>query len=160
MTSSQRKYIAKLYSEMYDPLLSYALSVLPSPSQAEEAVQDTFQIACQKADEVCSSPNPKGWLTNTLKNVIGNELKQRMRDRKIIVDSLGAYIYTIGSHEDNVDVDILYGNVADTPEFKLIKAIALDGKSLLEISKELGISLDAVKKRAQRARKVLQKRIK
>ena len=60
MTSSQRKYIAKLYNEMYDPLLSYALSVLPSPSQAEEAVQDTFQIACQKADEVCSSPNPKG----------------------------------------------------------------------------------------------------
>lgn len=160
MTSSQRKYIAKLYSEMYDPLLSYALSVLASPSQAEEAVQDTFQIACQKADEVCSCPNPKGWLTNTLKNVIGNELRQRMRDRKIIVDSLGAYIDNMGPHEDNVDVDILYGNVADTPEFKLIKAIALDGKSLLEISKELGISLDAVKKRAQRARTALQKRIK
>ena len=160
MTSSQRKYIAKLYNEMYDPLLSYALSVLLSPSQAEEAVQDTFQIACQKADEVCSSPNPKGWLTNTLKNVIGNELKQRMRDRKIIVDSLGAFIDNMGPYEDHVDVDILYSNVADTPEFKLIKAIALDGKSLLEISKELGISLDAVKKRAQRARTFLQKRIK
>ena len=160
MTSSQRKYIAKLYGEMYEPLLSYALSVLASPSQAEESVQDTFQIACQKADEVCSSPNPKGWLTNTLKNVIGNELKQRMRDRKIIVDSLGAYIDNMGPYEDNVDVDILYSNVADTPEFKLIKAIALDGKSLLEISKELGISLDAVKKRAQRARTFLQKRIK
>ena len=160
MTSSQRKNIAKLYEEMYHPLLSYALSVLPSPSQAEEAVQDAFQIACQKADETCSSPNPKGWLTNALKNVIGNELKQRMRDRKIIVDSLGAYIDNLGSQEDNIGVDILYSNVADTPEFKLIKAIALDGKSMLELSKELGISLDAVKKRAQRARTVLQKRIK
>ena len=145
---------------MYDPLLSYALGVLPSPSQAEEAVQDTFQIACQKADEVCTSPNPKGWLTKTLKNVIGNELRQRIRDRKIIADSLGAYIDNMGPHEDNIDIDILYSNVADTPEFKLIKAIALDGKSLLEISKELGISLDAVKKRAQRARTFLQKRIK
>ena len=83
-----------------------------------------------------------------------------MRDRNIIVDSLGTYIDNMGPQEDNIDVDILYGNVADTPEFKLIKAITLDGKSLLEISKELGISLDAVKKRAQRARTVLQKRIK
>ena len=83
-----------------------------------------------------------------------------MRDRKIIGESQGAYIDNMGPYEDHVDVDTLYSNVADTPEFKLIKAIALDGKSLLEISKELGISLDAVKKRAQRARTFLQKRIK
>lgn len=160
MTPTQRKMIADLYDEMYDLLLSYATSSLTSISQAEEAIQDTFQIACQKVDDVSSSPNPQGWIYITLKNVVSNELKQRFRDTKIITDSLGDHIDRLGHATDQLDVDLLYGNVADTPEFKLIKAIALDGKSLLEISKELGISLDAVKKRAQRARTVLQKRIK
>lgn len=160
MNPKQRKLIESLYIEMYDLLLSYASSALSSPSQAEEVIQETFRIACAKVEDVCTSPSPRGWIFNTLKFVISNALKQRFRDTKIITDSLGDHIDRLGHATDQLDVDLLYGNVADTPEFKLIKAIALDGKSLLEISKELGISLDAVKKRAQRARTVLQKRIK
>lgn len=159
MTPIQRKMIADLYAEMYDLLLSYAISILTSPSQAEEAVQDAFQIACQKADELTTSPNPQGWIFITLKNVISNELKQRFRDTKIITDSLGDHIDRIGKVRDHLEVDLLYGNVADTPEFKLLKAIALDGKSMLELSQEYGISIAATKKRAQRAREFLQKRL-
>lgn len=160
MTPSQRKMIADLYDEMYDLLLSYATSSLSSISQAEEAIQDAFQIACQKVDDVSSCPNPQGWIYITLKNVVSNELKQRFRDTKIITDSLGDHIDRLGHATDQLDVDLLYGNVADTPEFKLIKAIALDGKSMLELSQELGISIDATKKRAQRAREHLQRRLK
>lgn len=160
MTPTQRKMIADLYDEMYDLLLSYATSSLTSISQAEEAIQDTFQIACQKVDDVSSCPKPQGWIFNTLKFVISNELKQRFRDTKIITDSLGDHIDRMGHATDQLDVDLLYSNVADTPEFKLIKAIALDGKSMLELSQELGISIDATKKRAQRAREYLQRRLK
>lgn len=160
MTPTQREMIADLYDEMYDLLLSYATSSLSSISQAEEAIQDAFQIACQKVDDVSSCPNPQGWIFNTLKFVISNELKQRLRDTKIITDSLGDHIDRMGHATDLLDVDLLYGNVADTPEFKLIKAIALDGKSMLELSQELGISIDATKKRAQRAREHLQRRLK
>ena len=160
MTPMQRKMIADLYGGMYDLLLSYATSSLSSISQAEEAIQDTFQIACQKVDDVSSCPNPQGWIFNTLKFVISNELKKRFRDTKIITDSLGDHIDRMGHATDQLDVDLLYGNVADTPEFKLIKAIALDGKSMLELSQELGISIDATKKRAQRAREYLQRRLK
>lgn len=160
MNPKQRKLIEKLYIEMYDLLLSYAGSALSSPSQAEEVIQEAFRIACTKIENVCASPNPKGWIFNTLKFVISNALKQRYRDAKIITDSLGDQIDRLGPTTDNIDLDVLYSNVADTPEFKLIKAIALDGKSMLELSQELGISVDATKKRAQRAREYLQRRIK
>ena len=160
MTPTQRKMIANLYHEMHKLLFSYAISSLPSDSQAEEAIQVTFQIACEKVEDIASSPNPQGWIFNTLKNVVSNELKQHLRDTRIITDTLGAHVDKLGSSTDNIDVDLLYGNVANTDEFKLIKAIALDGKSMLELSKELGISIDATKKRAQRAREYLQRRIK
>ena len=160
MTPKQRKIIENLYNELRPKLLSYAISALPSVSQAEEAIQDAFQIACQKADDVISSPNPQGWIFITLKNVVSNERKQRLRDTKIITDTLGSHIDKIGCSTDNIDLDILYSNVANTDEFKLIKAIALDGKSMRELSIELGISVAATKKRAQRAREYLQRRIK
>ena len=37
---------------------------------AEEAVQETFRIACAKADRLAESENRQGWLINTLKNVL------------------------------------------------------------------------------------------
>lgn len=160
MNPRQRKLIESLYIDMYDLLLSYAGSTLSSPSQAEEVIQETFHIACSKIEDVCASPNSEGWIFNTLKFVISNTLKQRYRDAKIITDSLGEHINKMGACTDNIDPDLLYNNVADTPEFKLIKAIALDGKSMLELSQELGISIDATKKRAQRAREYLQRRLK
>lgn len=160
MNPKQRKQVETLYLEMYDLLFSYASSALSSPSQAEEIIQETFQIACLKIEDVFYSPNPRGWIFNTLKFLISNASKQRFRDTKIITDSLGDHIDQMGHSMDQLDVDLLYGNVADTPEFKLIKAIALDGKSMLELSQEMGISIDATKKRAQRAREYLQRRLK
>lgn len=53
-------------------MIAYAISALNDRSLAEEAVQDTYRIACAKADDFLSSPNPKGWLLNTLKYVIKN----------------------------------------------------------------------------------------
>ena len=160
MTPKQYKLIEDLYYQLRPLLLSYAASALSSESQAEEAVQDTFQIACQRIDIVSSHPNPQGWVFTTLKNVISNEMQQRLRDTRVITDTLGAHIDQLGHYADRINVDLIYENVADTEEFRLIKAIALDGRSMLELSRELGISIPAVKKRAQRAREYLQKRLK
>ena len=60
----------QLYREMFPKLYMYALRIMSKPSLAEEAVQNTFCIACSKEDSLFSSDNPHGWLMNTLKNVI------------------------------------------------------------------------------------------
>ena len=81
MNLQQNEEIKRLYLEMYSKLFDYAFSFLKNESLAEEAVQNTFQIACQKPEKVCNSPNPQGWLVITLKNVISNTVKSRDFDR-------------------------------------------------------------------------------
>ena len=44
--------IAQLYTLMYERMLSYAKVVLLDHGLAEEAVQNTFCIACMKPNEV------------------------------------------------------------------------------------------------------------
>jgi len=72
MNAWYSKEIDRLYLQMYPMLFEYARSSLSSDALAEEAVQDTFIIACQKPEALCESPNPEGWLVNTLKNVLSN----------------------------------------------------------------------------------------
>lgn len=160
MTDKQWKQIDTLYEEKYDFLVSYAWSSLKNISLAEEAVQETFAIACEKPGHICNSPNPEGWLVNTLKNVIQNMERRRIAAEKVVTDCLGDKLELLPATGDQLDIKLLYGNVADTEEFRIMVALGPKGMSMLELAEELGISLSAAKKRAERARKLLQKRIK
>ena len=145
---------------MYPLLFEYARSSLSSDSLAEEAVQDTFRIACQKPEAMINSPNPEGWIMNTLKNVLKNTIRNQNISRRILLDYFASNINDITVTNDRVGLEILYEDVADLEEFKIVKAMALEGKSYLEMSQELGISMAACRKRMQRARETLRKKIK
>ena len=71
------KQIEVLYLEMYEMLYAYARCSFSEESLAEEAVQETFRIACQKSEQLCESGNPHGWLVNTLKFTIRNMKRSR-----------------------------------------------------------------------------------
>jgi RNA polymerase sigma-70 factor (ECF subfamily) len=140
---------------MFVKMLLYARSVLGNEALAEEAVQDTFRIACGKPEDLCHSPNPEGWLMNTLKNVLRNMLRSQARSARMIAaltpDSDAASI-------EVPDLKLLYGSLAETEEFRLVQAVA-EGVPILEIAREWGISLEACKKRIRRAKEHLQKKI-
>lgn len=152
--------IERLYLQLYPLLFEYARSSLSSDSLAEEAVQDTFRIACQKPEAMINSPNPEGWIMNTLKNVLKNTIRNQNISRRILLDYFASNINDISVTNDRVGLEILYEDVADLEEFKMVKAMALEGKSYLEMSQELGISMAACRKRMQRARETLRKKIK
>lgn len=57
----------------------YAARFFKNQDLAQDVVQETFLIAQAKIEQVMESPSPKGWLFNTLKNVIGNTYKQQKR---------------------------------------------------------------------------------
>jgi len=152
--------IERLYLQLYPLLFEYARSSLSSDSLAEEAVQDTFRIACQKPEAMINSPNPEGWIMNTLKNVLKNTIRNQNISRRILLDYFASNINDITVTNDRVGLEILYEDVADLEEFKMVKAMALEGKSYLEMSQELGISMAACRKRMQRARETLRKKIK
>lgn len=157
LDDNQRKAVERLYMEMYHSLSAYARSSLRDHILAEEAVQDTFRIACSKVNDFLSSPNPKGWLLNTLKYVISNMMRSRAYLNKAVISSIDLIENTAADDKDTLDIDILYSDIANSEDYKLIKKIALDKYSMLEIAEELGISVEACKKRVQRARKKLKK---
>ena len=147
----------QLYREMFPKLYMYALRIISNPSLAEEAVQNTFCIACSKEDRLFSCDNPHGWLMNTLKNVIRNMLRDRA---KLAISVFDIMEESNISTNDEVNVDVLYSDISKTEDFQLLKWIALDKYSIREISDNLGISMEACKKRVQRAKKRLQGHIK
>lgn len=158
MTSDQRKRIEEFYLEMYDRLFIYARSALDNESLAEEAIQETFRIVCMKPEDLLSSPNPKGWIVNTLKYTIQNMKRNRDKANVLLTQYLAANS-SVAFSEDRISLEVTYENVARSEEFSLIKEMAVDGRSHLEMAQSRGISVAACKKRVQRAKEFLRRKI-
>ena len=155
MNTEQRQQIEALYLEMFDKLKAYAKCSLGSDALAEEAVQETFRIACQKPDALCSSANPQGWLVLTLKNTIRNIRSHQATVKRIVEQYLMTQVKEVSISEDRINLNILYEDVADTEEFKLLSELAIEGKSHKEMAEARGITVGACKKRVQRAKEKL-----
>ena len=160
MNRDQDQFIDELFRNFYRFLLNYAESALKNASLAEEAVQETFAIACRRAERLCESENPRGWMVETLKFVIRNLERRQQTVNKIMVDLGEGNIDLLAGPEDPVDLKLIYGDVADTKEFALVYAIAVNGASYIDIAKAEGINVTACRKRFERAKKFLQKKIK
>ena len=159
MSREQGQYIERLYKDMYDSLYSYAYGILRDMHLAEEAVQETFQVACGKPTDLMSSKNPKGWLMNVLKNVLRNTLRKRATLEKYIAEAESADIDLIAGPAPGSNVDLLYSDMVTEAEFQLLKWVAIDQYTMLEAAETLGITVEACKKRVQRAGKKLRRKI-
>ena len=82
-----------------------------------------------------------------------------MTASRILTDYISAQVQELAISEDGIRFELLYENIAELEEFKLIKEMAIDGRSQLEMAQSRGISLNACKKRVQRAKEVLRKKI-
>ena len=160
MNAEQSRQIEELYLELYHKLMAYACSSIDNISLAEEAVQETFRIACQKPESVCNSDNPQGWIFLTLKNTIRNTRSNQASAKHLLEQYLLTYANEIIFTEHKLSVDVMYENVAELEEFQLLKEMAIDGKSHQEMAEKRGISVNACKKRMQRAKELLQKKLK
>lgn len=159
LTLDQRRKIELFYVDMYDLLFIYAQNALSNESLAEEAIQETFRIVCTKPDDLLSSPNPKGWIINTLKYTIQNIKRTRRRANVLITQYLAVHSNSVAFSEDQISLEITYENVAQSDEFHLIREMAVEGKSHLEMAESRGISVAACKKRVQRAKNFLRRKI-
>ena len=160
MSSSEpwQSDLGQMYREMYPTLYAYALRILKDHALAEEAIQDTFCIACAKREQALSNPKPRGWLMLTLKHVMQNMLRAQRKVQRLLFLTAGEE--QPAEAPELLDVDVLFGDVSDSEDFRLLKRIALDQCTIVELAQDLGISVEACKKRVQRARKRLQKKLK
>ncbi len=142
--------VETLYREMYGLMVTYAKNALDgNGAAAEEAVQETFRIALSKAGPLVSSGNPRGWLINTLKNVLANIRRERARAGRLLQKAAS---HAAGSSDGSLPG--LTGLISDG-DVRLLRRVVLDGCSAREAALELGISTEACKKRVQRAKERL-----
>lgn len=160
MTAEQNAFVIEKYLEKRKFMLEYAESSLKNHAEAEEAVQQVFEIACRKISDFIQSPNPDGWLTKTLTLVICNIESRRRTERRVIAWTDAYRPDLVAAPEDPVSLRLTYGPLVDTPQFRLIYETEILGRTLAEIAREQGISEVACRKRAERARKFLYKKLK
>lgn len=164
ITPEQDRKITKLYFEMFQSLFHTARNVLKDSAFAEEAVQDTFRIACANPDACLGSPNPQGWLYEVLKNVIRNmqrslERRQKLADRLIAI----AEQESEECPDKKDDVDALKAiclAALGEEDFQLFWRVNMDKLTMAEAAVEFNINTEACKKRIQRARIKIQNYLK
>lgn len=159
LTREQRNYIAQLYRNMYGQLHTYAYGILRDQYLSEEAVQETFRTVCGKPNDLMTSPNPKGWLVETLKNVIRNTQRKRATMEKYIAAAESVDLERIVSPDCDSNVDLMYSGLVSEEEFNLLKRVAIDGYTMLEAAEELDITVEACKKRVQRVKEKFRQKI-
>lgn len=152
---AQEEFFTALYKEMYPSLYKIALSAIHNEDVAQDLVQESFLIASRRLDNLLSCPSPKGWLIKTLRNVIGNTYKQRAKiaDLFTSLEDLGDNVGT----EPDFPVWLEYQGIIDDGSLELLMWIYCDNLSYQEAADRLGISLNACKKRIQRAKEQFKK---
>lgn len=157
LTKEENEKIRQMYGRMGQRLLKQAYLYLRDVPLAQEALQETFLLACENSRKLLSSQSPEGWLMNTLKNVC------KMIGRKIDGEEKRAEKWEQNkdgeSEMPEEDLDLLYSDLCDTEEWKLVKRIAVQQATVQEVARELGISTKTCQKRYERARKKLRKRL-
>jgi RNA polymerase sigma-70 factor (ECF subfamily) len=141
---------------MFYQLSAYAQSALNDRSLAEEAVQDTFRMLAPKPTVFCPVPIPR-MVAEYSKKCYSNAIRSMAYLSNLVVFSMDFDENMVSGEPDAPYIDILYSDLADNEDYKLLKKIALDKCTMLEAAKELGISVEASKKRVQRAKKKLKK---
>lgn len=161
----EQAFIKRLYIRYKEQLFNYAVIYL-EPGSAEEAVQNTFLDACKKVAELEACPNPQAWLYRGLQFSIGKLKRSKQRLARYI-----SYLPHKGDPQFNLrgieeladrrpaeeDIELLYADLAQTGEFRLLKRFAVDDKSLRELAEEEGISISVCRQRLYRARQKLRR---
>lgn len=149
-TPEQMELIRGLYVEERAKLLLYAVSSLSDEDLADEAVQETFVIACSKPRALIGHPNPGGWLMKTLIYVLKDMKKGRAR--------MNALLFHIRDQESDgpcpelaeAEFDAAFGALVGEENWWMYKNVALRRMTVLEVADAAGISREAAKKRVQR----------
>ena len=160
MTAEQDRFLTAIYLAKRKSLRVFAESKPNNRALAEEAVQQAFEIACRKIEDFQSSPNPKGWIFNAVRFVVFNMASRQRTESRVIAPVDEYRPDLVAAPADLLPLRVHFGQLVDSPQFWIVYEMEIVGRTLAEIAIDLGISEVACKKRAERARKYLQKKLK
>ena len=94
-----------------------------------------------------------------MKYTIRNTRKTRANAQRLLVEYTAMNGDQVAYSEDQVGIEMIYGELSCSEEFRILKEFAVDGRSHLEMAAKRGISVEACKKGVQRAKEFLRKKI-
>ena len=153
LDKSERILIDLMYREMFKKLWIYAKRQLEDDGLAEEAVQETFRIACEKGKHVLQSENPRGWIMKALKYTILTIKRDRAQLHKLYIH------FEVEERETEITeehVDLMYSDLVSEQDFAILKMIVLENRTIKDTAERFGLSINACKKRIQRIKERLQ----
>lgn len=139
-------------------LFAYAVTLLGNAATAEEAVQESFRIACMKPEALIRSDNPVGWMVNTMKHAVRNIKRTQLRRRigaTLSLDDDEVFLAQPGRPDEYADVE--FSDLMTDEEYRMLKWHVLLNVSIKDIAETMDISEEACKKRIQRTKKRVQK---
>lgn len=148
-------FFEEFYREHFTKLVTYAKAITKNRDVAQDVVQDAFHTALrpEKMEEFFNSPNPAGWMKATVKNVARNAMRtQNRRARWLIVVEEMDLLAAPEEHEGEDEETVLkgYSEFLSENEMYLLRRLVLDRATYTELEEELGISMWACYKRAER----------
>ena len=145
MNEEQGKFLEELYHANFKRMLLELYPILKDMPSAQVAIQEAARIACQKPEEMMSSPNPAGWLRKTA----------GLLPLEVLLPE------SEPSEWDDSDRELvqLCLDVVSEEDFTLFRRVTLDGWTYVDAAKAAGISLWACYKRVERTQKKLRRAI-
>lgn len=139
----------------YSPML-YRICVvmLGNEADAQDAVQDTICRYLERRKEFRDGEHEKAWLIRVAQNRCRDMRRFQMRHPKVSLEEVTA------SYEDPEYSQVLVELISlPLPVKEAVYLYYIEGYKTTEVSEILGISVNAVKKRLQRGRKLLRLRL-
>ena len=143
--------IINLYGDL---LYRTGIMILGNPQDVQDVLQEVMLKVLQKMPEFHDSEHEKAWLLRVTINLCKDMLRFRFRHHYIQIDELEIEAV------DTDDRQLLQEIIHLPPRWRIVLLLHyVEGYSLKEIADILSVSENAVKKRMQRAKAGLKKKL-
>ncbi len=145
----QNEWFDQLYKEHSGRLFRQAFYALRDRHLAEDLVSETFLILLYKQRDLRAHPNLAGWLSQTLKNLICDEMRSARHrlEMPLIFDDTA---FTVDTYHQSLDE--LLPKELFPKEQEILILLFEEQLSYEEIAQRLGISVLNCRTRAFRAK--------
>lgn len=152
ISKNKNDFLEKLFLENYADMLSLTSRFIRNEDIAQDVVQQTFLVAQVNLDDkLINSPNPVGWLYNTLKNIIGDAYRKRNRLMSMTTPIEFVEEQSFASI-DSISIRVKYEGIIGKEDLNLLIWVYCEDVPYAVAAERLNINLDACKKRIQRAK--------
>lgn len=135
MNEEQGKFLEEIYHANFKRMLLELYPILKDMPSAQVAIQEAARIACQKPEEMMSSPNPAGWLRKTAGLVAKNMLREQARQKRTFLPLEVLLPESEPSEWDDSDRELvqLCLDVVSEEDFTLFRRVTLSFNFNLDI---------------------------